>query len=589
MVKIHFTCTLDDGTVHDTSIGKEPLQFVIGENHIAIKGLEESVLGMQQGETKTVTISPDLAFGPRLSEKIHVINRSQFPAGVQPAVGLKFEIRQDSGEISTIQVSDVSESEVTLDANHPLAGKNLTFAIELLEVSTPPSALAEESYKAAVDLQEKGLIEEAIGQYQETIRQNPKFAAAYFNLGVIFQQKEQIDKAIIYYEMAIGLNQEFVEAHHNLGIALKDKGLFDEAVLCFHRVLQLKPNHADAYYNLGNTLVAKGEFEDALKSYRRAIEITPDHADALWSIALLQLRSGDFENGWKGYEWRWKLQGIIDKRSFSQPLWDGSDISGKTILLHAEQGFGDTIQFVRYAPMVSDMGAKVIVECQEELVSLLKNVEGIHSVIPCDKQLPVFDIHYPLLSLPYLFGTKLENIPAKIPYIHADETLVQKWRNRIESPASSFKIGLIWAGDPKLKFGHSRSCPLELFSSLAELDDFIFYSLQKGESSEQATNPPKGMKLIDYTEDIHDFSDTAAIMNNLNLIISVDTAVAHLAGALGKRVWVLLPFVPDWRWMKDREDSPWYPSMRLFRQPSSGDWQSVMGTLEESLKALVHL
>ena len=589
MVKIHFTCTLDDGTVHDTSIGKEPLQFVIGESHIAIKGLEESVLGMQQGETKTVTISPDLAFGPRLSEKIHVINRSQFPASVQPAVGLKFEIRQDSGEISTIQVSDVSESEVTLDANHPLAGKNLKFEIELLEVSTPPSALAEESYKAAVDLQEKGLIDDAIEQYQKTIGQNPNFAAAYFNLGVIFQQKEQIDKAIVYYEIAIGLKQEFTEAHHNLGIAFKDKGLFDEAVLCFQRVIQLKPDHADAYYNLGNTLVAKGEFEDALKSYRRAVEITPDHADALWSIALLQLRSGDFENGWKGYEGRWKLKGVIDKRSFSQPLWDGSDISGKTILLHSEQGFGDTIQFIRYAPMVSDMGAKVIVECQEELVSLLKNVEGIHSVIPRDKQLPAFDIHYPLLSLPYIFGTKLETIPAKIPYIHADETMVQKWQNKIESPASSFKIGLIWAGDPKLKFGHSRSCPLELFSSLAELDDFIFYSLQKGESSEQASNPPKGMKLIDYTEDIHDFSDTAAIMNNMDLIISVDTAVAHLAGALGKRVWVLLPFVPDWRWMKDREDSPWYPTMKLFRQPSSGDWQSVMGTLEEALKELVHL
>jgi FKBP-type peptidyl-prolyl cis-trans isomerase 2 len=562
---------------------------VIGEGDVAIKGLEQAVVGMHQGETKTVIIPPDQAFGPRLNEKIHVINRSRFPSNVQPAVGLKFEIRQEDGVVNVITVTDVSESEVTLDANHPLSGKGLRFEIELLTNVTAQSRLAEEYYKTAVDLQEKGLIDDAISYYQKTIDHNPNFAGAYYNLGVACQQKGQLDQAIVYYEIAIGLNQKFTEAHHNLGVAFKDKGLFDEAIMCFQRAIQLHPDHADAYYNLGNTLVAMGKFEEAMQSYRKTIEFSPDHADAHWSIALLQLRSGNFEDGWKGYEWRWKMKNVIDVRNFPQPLWDGSDIPGKTILLHSEQGFGDTIQFIRYAPMVSDLGAKVIVECQKELVSLLKNVEGIHSVIPRDDQLPDFDFNSPLLSLPFIFGTKLETIPAKIPYISANPATVQKWQDRIESVTSAARIGLVWAGNPKLKFGHSRSCPFEAFSSLAELDDIIFYSLQKGEPSGHATDSPKGMKLVDYTEDIHDFSDTAAIISNMDLIISVDTAVAHLAGALGKPVWILLPFVPDWRWMKDREDSPWYPTMRLFRQPSSGDWRSVMKHVEEALKNFVHL
>ena len=321
----------------------------------------------------------------------------------------------------------------------PLAGKDLRFEIELLTNVTEQSRLAEEYYKTAVDLQEKGLIDDAISYYQKTIDHNPNFAGAYYNLGVACQQKEQIDQAIVYYEIAIGLNQEFTEAHHNLGVAFKDKGLFDEAIMCFQRAIQLKPDHADAYYNLGNTLVAKGKFEEAMQSYRKTIEFAPDHADAHWSIALLQLRSGNFEDGWKGYEWRWKLKDVIDGRNFPQPLWDGSDISGKTILLHSEQGFGDTIQFIRYAPMVSDLGAKVIVECQKELVSLLKNVAGIHSVISDDERLPDFDFHSPLLSLPYIFGTKLETIPAKIPYINSDKTMVQKWHDRIESVASDYQ------------------------------------------------------------------------------------------------------------------------------------------------------
>ncbi|HMK49340.1 MAG TPA: glycosyltransferase family 9 protein, partial [Thermodesulfovibrionales bacterium] len=307
-----------------------------------------------------------------------------------------------------------------------------------------------------------------------------------------------------------------------------------------------------------------------------------------WSIALLQLRSGDFENGWKGYEWRWQLKDeLATARFFSQPRWDGSDISGKTVLLHSEQGFGDTIQFARYAPLVADLGATVIIECQRELVSLLRSVKGVHTVIARDDEAPPFDIHCPLLSLPSVFGTKLETIPGKVPYISADQAAIQLWRDKIISAPAAPRIGLAWSGNPKKPTDRFRSCPLDAFIPLSGVGDITFFSLQKGAAARQAGTLSEDLKILDYTDKINDFSDTAALVQNLDLVITVDTAVAHLAGALGKPVWILLPFVSDWRWMRDREDSPWYPTMRLFRQRSSGDWESVMSRVSECLREFV--
>jgi FKBP-type peptidyl-prolyl cis-trans isomerase 2 len=586
LVKIHFTCKLEDGTVFDTSAGKEPMIFEIGK-HEVMSGLEEAVIGMAEGESKSVIVPQDKALGPHLKEKVHVVARDQFPRELEPMVGMKFEIKQDNGITNTIRVTEVSDQTVTLDSNHPLAGKELYFDIELIEAKRSQAAAAEEFYKKGIELQNNGEIDEAIAYYRKAIGQNPKHAGAFYNMGVAFHGKGLIDQAILCYEIAIGFNQEFTEAHHNLGVAYNEKGKFDEALVCFQRVLQLKPDHAGAFYNLGNTLTAQGHYNEAKQCYKKAIEIKPDHADAQWSLGLINLRLGNFEEGWKGYEWRWELKDIIRKRDFSQPLWDGHDVDGHTILLHAEQGFGDTLHFIRYAPLVAERGAKVVVECQKELVSLLRNIEGVSQVIAHGEQLPDFDFHCPLLSLPFVFSTGLDTIPAQIPYVSAEPDLVQKWRNRIKADKSAIKIGLVWAGSPKLKFGHSRSCPIETFSALAQRNDITFYSLQKGEAEEQAKNPPEGIKLIDTSDEIHDFSDTAAIIANLDLVISVDTASAHLAGALGKPVWVLLPFVPDWRWMKDREDSPWYPTMRLFRQPSAGDWESVIGLVKNAFDEFV--
>ena len=219
--------------------------------------------------------------------------------------------------------------------------------------------------------------------------------------------------------------------------------------------------------------------------------------------------------------------------------------------------------------------------------SLLRNIQGVSHVISRDEQLPEFDVHYPILSPPLIFRTRLEAIPAKIPYIVADRVLVKEWKDRVQSDNAKFRIGLVWSGNPKNKNDRSRSCPLNIFSTLAKIEGISFYSLQKGEASCQVKNPPDGMKLIDYTEEIYDFSDTAAFIENLDLIISVDTAVAHLAGALGKTVWALLPFAPDWRWMLNRKDSPWYPTMRLFRQPSSGDWETMIEKVSKELHAKI--
>jgi FKBP-type peptidyl-prolyl cis-trans isomerase 2 len=581
-VKIHFTCKLDDGTVFDTSAGKEPLSFVIGR-HEVMAGLEGAVIGMAARESKSVIVHPDQAFGPHLSEKVHTIARDQFPRELDPAVGMKFEIKQEDGKTSVIRVTDVSDSKVTLDTNHPLAGKALFFDIELIEFKQTASAAADEFYKKGIELQDNGELDEAISYYQKAIAQNPKHAGSFYNLGVAFQRKGLTDQAILNYEIAIGLNKDFIDAHHNLGVAYKEKGQFDEALICFQRVLQLEPNHKGAYYNIGNILTAKGRFEEAMQFYRKTVEMEPENAAAHWNIALLNLMAGNFDEGWKGYEWRWKLKGVSADRKFAEPLWDGSDIHGKTILLYTEQGYGDAIQFVRYAPLVARRGARVIIECKKELAGLFRGIDGIGQVIAQGNALPEFDVQYPLLSLPFVFGTTLQNIPNEVPYITADPALIKKWGNKLASVASLLRVGLIWSGDSRFKNDHSRSCSLETFSPLAYSEDIAFYSLQMGESSVQAENPPAGMKLIDYTGEIHNFSDTAAIIENLDLVISVDTAVAHLSGALGKPVWILLPFVPDWRWMVDKEDSPWYPTMRLFRQSAAGEWEGVVNRIKKAL------
>jgi len=439
-------------------------------------------------------------------------------------------------------------------------------------------------------LKDKGNVDEAIINFKKAFILNPALAVAYFNLGVALQDKRQLDEAINFYKKALQINPDLDGAYNNIGDILAGKGHFDEAITYFQKAIALNPNLTGAYYNLGNIFKDKGQPEEAISFYQKALQIDPNYAEAHFNMAFALLLSGSFIQGWKEYEWRWKSKEHYEQnllQHLSQPLWDGSDISGKTILIHTEQGYGDAIQFIRYAPLLARQVVKVLILCPKELISLFQNVEGIHQVIGGGEYLPSFDIHCPLLSLPLKFNTTLDTIPAEIPYIKVDTALLQKWKDKVKDDTSKFRVGLSWAGRPTHKDNSNRSFPLETFAPLAQSNGVIFYSLQKGKGSEQANNPPVGMRLIDYTNKIQDFSDTAALIENLDLVISVDTAVAHLAGAMGKPVWTLLPFAPDWRWMLNREDSPWYPTMRLFRQPSPGDWKSVINNVRKELEVFI--
>jgi tetratricopeptide (TPR) repeat protein len=429
---------------------------------------------------------------------------------------------------------------------------------------------------------DQGQFNEAFKCYQKTIQLNPGYAEAYINIGIIFRMQGRFDEETACYQKAIQLNPQSAEAFYNLGHAFFQKEQFDKALACYEKVALLDPQSAHAYMNLGLVLRIKGRSEEASACYRKAVLINPGDASAHWNLSNVLLLLGNYREGWEEFEWFRKTEDCSERqRNFPQPLWDGSDIEGRTILLHAEEGFGDTLQFIRYAPFVVQHGARVIVESQKELTPLLNTIKGIQNVMSHGDELPPFDIHCPLMSLPRVFGTTLENIPAQTPYLSSNPAKVKKWAERLQSDHCHTKIGLVWSGGG-LPF--RKSCSLELFSPLANLHSIAFYSLQKGIPAKQSKNAPEGMKLIDYTDELHDFSDTAAFIENLDLVIAVDTAVAHLAGALGKKVWTLLPFVPDWRWMLNRDDSPWYPTMKLFRQPALGDWTSVIAEIVDALR-----
>jgi FKBP-type peptidyl-prolyl cis-trans isomerase 2 len=584
LVNVHFACKLEDGTVYDSSFGKEPLQFTIGGNSF-MPGFEMSVIGMNPGETKTARVMAVDAYDPYNKDLVKVIKRSEFPQDLLPEVGLQIQIQRNDGGKSYVTIIKVDESSVTLDGNHPLAGKDLIFDIELIDiVKAGPDAA--QYFQLGVLLQDKNEFDEAITCYLKAITIDPGMFEAYYNTAVAYQEKGQLDDAIAFYKQTIELNLNHEKACLNLGISLKEKGQFEEAIKFFEKAIQIKPDYAIAYYNLGNVYVAKGQFDKAMQFYQKAIDLNPNYAEAHLNVAQLNLLFGNLEDSWKGFEWGWQVEGDISRRNFNQPPWDGSDVSGHTVLLYTDQGFGDTIQFIRYAPLIAQRGARVVIECQAELMSLIQTVEDIQQVIVQGKQLPDFDLHCHILSLPDVFKTTLETIPSKIPYIFPDTSKVKMWRDLIQTDRTSLRVGLTWSGDPGFKKGQSRSCTIEIFSRLGQLHDITYYSLQKGETSQQAYNPPQEMQLINYTDKISDFADTAALIMNLDLVISIDTSVAHLAGALGKKVWTLIPFVPDWRWMLDREDSPWYPTMRLFRQSSPGDWETVMDRVAQALKGL---
>jgi len=419
---------------------------------------------------------------------------------------------------------------------------------------------------------------------RRAIEFDPNLAEAYFNLGAVYQVEEKIDAATDCFRRALKLNPNNVSVLIRLGnILLAKKN--EESLIHFERAVQIDPQRADArgclvlaHLSMAALQSDRRETEKMFDSYRRALAIQPDHIEAHWNLSNELLRYGNLLEGWKQYEWRWKWPQFTSRRhNFLEPIWRGAPLNGARVLLHAEQGLGDTIQFVRYAPMVSEKGGEVILEVDSSLHRLLSWMPGMRQVIIAGERLPDFDIHCPLMSLPLAFGTTLETIPASVPYIRVDLGHHAMWKKRIEG--AGFNVGLVWAGNPAHTRDRRRSIALKSFAPLAQAKGVRLFSLQKGPAAEEATQRPAGMNLIDWTSSIVDFADTAAIIAEMDLVISVDTSVAHLAGAMGKPTWILVPWPSDWRWMLDREDSPWYPTARLFRQAETEKWEPVIEKL----------
>jgi hypothetical protein len=466
-------------------------------------------------------------------------------------------------------------------------------------------------------LQGLSQLDAAIASYDHAIKIKPDYAEAWSNRGVALHRLNRLDAAVASFDKAIALRPFFAEAYNNRGLALSDLKLFGSAIASYDQAIRIKPEYAEAWYNRGNAQEELKELEAALESYYQAIRIKPNYAEALCNqgLALQQLNMldaavasydkaiaikphfsaaylnksialllcGEYDKGWEMYEWRWKTNDFrLPKRSFIQPLWLGNFyIKGTTILLHGEQSYGDTIQFCRYVEFVAELGARVILEVEQPLVGLLKQLDGVAEFIVKGAPLPAFDCHCPLMSLALAFNTTLDSIPSFPNYLSSDKEAVAGWSERLGSGKKP-RIGLVWSSQTKHYNVQNRN--VQLSSLVKHLPpEFDYVSLQKEVMDDDRATLRSHPNIAHYGDELKDFSDTAALCELMDLVISVDTSVAHLSAALGKPTWVLTSFSPSWRWLLDRTDSPWYPSVKLYRQEAIGQWESVFERVRADL------
>lgn len=449
---------------------------------------------------------------------------------------------------------------------------------------------AEVHFNLGLLFQKAHQLTEAERCYRIAIAHAPALADAHNNLGAVLRVRGKLDEAIACHRRALALNPASTAAMLNLGIALRQHGRDPEEVLALYlRALELQPDVAEGWHNLGLLLHEHGRRTEALDCSRHAIRLNPNLPDTHFTLAATLLSRGEMAEGWAEFEWRWYTahQGAA-RRNFKQPQWRGGPAEGRTLLIHAEQGFGDTLQFCRYAPMAAAIGWRVIVEVQKPLVRLIRSLPGSMDVIAVGDQLPDFDMHCPMLSLPLAFGTIVETIPAPAKYFFPDPTEIARWRDRLGDDAGrNLRIGLVWSGNPRLQSAdlaavdRKRSLPPHYLERLAGIPGIEFVSLQK-----DGPPGPDSLGLLNVMSEIKDFADTAALIANLDLVISVDTAVAHLAASIGKPVWMMDRFDCCWRWLTDRVDSPWYPGMRIFRQAELGAWDGVLDQVATALREL---
>ncbi|PPQ27769.1 tetratricopeptide repeat protein [Rhodopila globiformis] len=476
--------------------------------------------------------------------------------------------------------------------------------------------------RLGICLQTLGRSDEAIDCLCAAIEQRPESPEALFFLGCALQARDRLAEAVACYRAAAGLQPDLAEAYGNQAEALRLQGLVDEALACAHKAVALRPGHAGFLNGRGIALQAVGRWQDAAASYREAIRadarfyqahvnlglvlhqmqrlddavaaydialgLAPDDPDLRWNRSTALLARGDFAEGWAEFEWRWRTPQLRrGHRRFAQPQWRGEAAPGRTLLIHAEQGFGDTLQFCRYATLAAARGLRVVMQVPRPLVRLLGTLAGPAAVVPEEDELPDFDLHCPMMSLPLAMKTTLETIPAPTAYLHADPEQAALWRSRIRTLCGDGpRVGLVWAGNPRANrpvaaaADRRRSMPAGCVAPLLDVPAVRFFSLQK-----DGPGMPPGSPLIDLMHDVQDFADTAALVANLDLVVSVDTAVAHLAAAMGKPVWLADRFDSCWRWLANRRDSPWYPALRIYRQPHPGDWDDVIATIRRDLLA----
>jgi tetratricopeptide (TPR) repeat protein/glycosyltransferase involved in cell wall biosynthesis len=431
-----------------------------------------------------------------------------------------------------------------------------------------------------------GKLPEAMEHYQRALDIDPNSAEALNNLANLFKEQGDYEKALPLYQKSTRLDPDNPDFHFNTGLLHHLQNHIDPALASYRKAVEIEPGYAEAWLNIGKIRHETHAFDQALNSYRKAIEINPDYAEARFNRSLTLLTIGELADGFREYEWRFecpKWQSVYP-HLLQAPRWDGSAFRGQRLLVFSEQGIGDTLQFIRYLPAVKALGGEVIFETLPELLTLLKDFKGVDGLAGLSMQkkaAETYDLQIPLMSLAALFCTDLASVPADVPYIQADPAKVRCWSRKIGG--AGLKVGLVWAGKPEHENDHRRSCPLNQLKPLLQIRGVEFIGLQKGRAAGQMERLPRDLQFVNFGSSLNDFADTAAVIDCLDLVIAVDTAVAHLAGVMGKPVWLLLPYTPDWRWLMDRSDSPWYPTMRLFRQPGPDDWPAAVRTVCDAL------
>lgn len=475
-----------------------------------------------------------------------------------------------------------AEPEIT-QARQPMAGEAESPGATVTALHAEDGGHQREAsrlFAEASRLHREGKLADAVQGYDKAIALHPQYPDAYNNLGVALRGLGRSEAAIACYRRSLSLRPGDAGIYSNLGNALRELGRYNRAAAAHQQAVTLSPQSPVAIFNLGLVLRDLGHLDEAIGCFERALAIRSDYVDCRWERALTLLQKGAYRDGFQEYAWRGMLRARM-RRPFEQPVWEGEDLDERTILVHCDQSFSDMVQFARFVPLVAERGGTVIVECPQALQSLFAGLTGVHDTVVAGQALPLFDIHCPLSALPAVFDTTLDQVPGQIPFLNPPPLAAPE---SMPDATGMLKVGVAWAGDPARRDSPNIDCPLRQLLELAELPGVAFYSLQSGRAARERGTIACDSLIRECGAEHGDAGQLAAITAEMDLIITVDSMVAHVAGSLGRPVWVLLPFVSDWRWLMDREDSPWYPTACLFRQDRHGDWAEVFNRVREALQ-----